>query len=406
MSNVTRTIEIFRAGRHRTVAGVEIAFSEAEVAHIASAYDPTKHEAPAVVGHPALDGPAYGWIKGLKADGGSLKAEVSLTPSFAEVVGAGHYKKVSAAFYTPGQSGNPAPDGYYLRHLGFLGAQPPAIKGLEPFAFADGVADGLAVVDIDLAFAEAEASDITGLGRVLARLAGMVERIRDHIAETVGAEEADKIADPRELDWLRSDASELVGRASERMRVSDPAHFSEHQPDPNSEEPEVTTPNKDAEKQLADREAAIALREQQLADRERTASRAADVAFAESLIAAGKLPALQKDNLVAVLGALPRGDDTESAVQFAEADEGGATKTTSMSAHSAFMKMVEAAPSIVAFGEHGAGSEAVDIDDGDTETAVSQLTSLANEKVAAAKAAGQTLAFAEAIEQVKKETSK
>lgn len=404
LSDVTRSIEIFRAGRHRSVAGVDISFSEDEVAAIAGAYDPKKHEAPAVVGHPQLDGPAYGWVKGLAAEAGSLKAEVQLTPAFAEVVNAGHYKKVSAAFYAPDQAGNPEPGAYYLRHLGFLGAQPPAIKGLEGFQFADGVADGLVVIEVDTAFAEAEASDVTGLGRVVSRLLGIVERIRDHIAETDGAEQADKIADRRELDWMREDASELVGRVSERMRVDGPAHFSEplkQPPEPNPEDTEVD-PTKTDDKVIAEREANLAAREKRIAEQEQAAARADDLAFAESLVKAGQLPALQKDNLTAVLGALPR--DAAAAIAFAEADDKGVLKTAQVSPHAAFKKMLAQAPNLVAFGEAGAGDGSVVIEDGgDLESAVEQINTLASKKVADAKAAGRTLAFAEAVAQVKKE---
>ena len=47
-----------------------------------------------------------------------------------------HFKKRSASFYPPGHPANPTPDRPYLRHVGFLGAQPPAVKGLADFADA------------------------------------------------------------------------------------------------------------------------------------------------------------------------------------------------------------------------------------------------------------------------------
>ena len=56
------------------------------------------------------------------------------------MVRAGRFKKVSASFYTPDSPHNPVPGVYYLRHVGFLGAQPPAVKGLAPVPvnFAEG----------------------------------------------------------------------------------------------------------------------------------------------------------------------------------------------------------------------------------------------------------------------------
>ncbi|HCS70083.1 MAG TPA: peptidase [Rhodospirillaceae bacterium] len=354
MENVTRTIEIFRAGRHRTVAGAEIAFTEDEVAAIAGAYDPQTHEAPAVVGHPKLDGPAYGWVKGLSADGGSLKADVQLTPVFAEAVKDGHYRKVSAAFYAPDQVGNPNPGSYYLRHLGFLGAQPPAIKGLEAFQFADGVDDGLVVIEVDTAFAEAEASDVTGIGRVVSRLVGMVARMRDYVADRDGAEAADRIADARELDWMRDDASELVGRASERMRVDGPPHFSEPPqptPDPNPEDTQVTDPTKTNDKDLAQRETAFAEREQHLQKREADIAKQEISTAIDQMVSAGTVLPANKDALVAFASAL----DDGAAVAFAEG-------TDAKTPRRFFLDFLASQPKSVEFAELAAGQDQVRAD--------------------------------------------
>ncbi|XVN20902.1 hypothetical protein QZH46_11175 [Pseudomonas corrugata] len=58
--------------------------------------------------------------------------------SFAEQIAKGSYKKISASFYHPTAANNPVPGVYYLRHVGFLGAQPPAVKGLRPIELAEG----------------------------------------------------------------------------------------------------------------------------------------------------------------------------------------------------------------------------------------------------------------------------
>jgi len=46
------------------MGGQEIEFGEADLA-AANVYDPALHEAPIVVGHPAGDAPAYGWVAGV-----------------------------------------------------------------------------------------------------------------------------------------------------------------------------------------------------------------------------------------------------------------------------------------------------------------------------------------------------
>lgn len=129
---------IFRAGRHRTIDGRSVAFSEADLAAIAAAYDAAVHEAPLVIGHPKTDDPAMGWVSRLKCVGLRLEADFrQMDPAFAEAVEAGRYKHVSAAFYAPDSPRNPKPGGYYLRHVGVLGAVPPAVKGLGPLTFAE-----------------------------------------------------------------------------------------------------------------------------------------------------------------------------------------------------------------------------------------------------------------------------
>lgn len=129
---------IFRAGRHRTITGQTVEFSEADLAAIAAAYDTALHEAPLVIGHPKTDDPAMGWVSGLKCVGLRLEADFrQMDPAFAEAVEAGRYKHVSAAFYAPDSPHNPKPGGYYLRHVGVLGAVPPAVKGLGPLSFAE-----------------------------------------------------------------------------------------------------------------------------------------------------------------------------------------------------------------------------------------------------------------------------
>ena len=92
-----------------------------------------------MVGHPKADAPAYGWVKSLGVQNGVLTADFAqVDEGFADLVKAGRYKKVSASFYPPTSPNNPKPGVWTLRHVGFLGAQPPAVKGLSAISFAEG----------------------------------------------------------------------------------------------------------------------------------------------------------------------------------------------------------------------------------------------------------------------------
>jgi hypothetical protein len=131
-----KRIHIFKAGKHTSAAGTTLEFGEDVVREAAEAYDPALHEAPIVVGHPKDNGPAFGWISALEYSDGQLDAlPHQVNADFAELVQQGTYKKVSASFYAPDAKANPKPGTFYLRHVGFLGAQPPAIKGLDGVEF-------------------------------------------------------------------------------------------------------------------------------------------------------------------------------------------------------------------------------------------------------------------------------
>lgn len=132
-------LHIFKPGAHAAMSGASFNFTELDLADTAQAYDPALHEAPLVIGHPKHDAPAAGWIKSLTATAEGLTAEPQqVDAAFAEQLAQGRYKKISASFYHPDAPNNPVPGVYYLRHVGFLGAQPPAVKGLRPIELADG----------------------------------------------------------------------------------------------------------------------------------------------------------------------------------------------------------------------------------------------------------------------------
>lgn len=132
-------IEIFRAGRHTDDEGGIHEFSEADIAGMVASYDPKLREAPLTVGHPASNLPAYGWVSALKrnADGRLAMDTRAVEPQFAEMVRDQRFPKRSSSFYPPSHPNNPKPGGWYLRHVAFLGAQPPAIAGLKDIQFAE-----------------------------------------------------------------------------------------------------------------------------------------------------------------------------------------------------------------------------------------------------------------------------
>lgn len=143
-------IEIARTGTFTDSSGRPQTFTERDLAAIASAYDPTRRDAPLTFGHPASDSaPAFGWAEQLKSEGGKLFARFRDVPEkVRELVAGGHYRHVSMSLM---------PDRVSLRHVALLGAAQPAIDGLKAVEFKDG-GDAI-TVDFAAAVATKEATD-------------------------------------------------------------------------------------------------------------------------------------------------------------------------------------------------------------------------------------------------------
>jgi len=132
-------IEIFRAGTHVSDEGETYVFTAQDLADIAASYKPELKEAPLTVGHPESDRPAYGWVESVSVDGDVLLMTTrQVEAQFAQMVADGRFKKRSACFYPPNSPNNPTRGKWYLRHVAFLGAQPPAVAGLKDIQFQDG----------------------------------------------------------------------------------------------------------------------------------------------------------------------------------------------------------------------------------------------------------------------------
>ena len=252
-------IEIFRPGRHTDDQGIAHHFSEADVDGMAASYNPALREAPLTVGHPKDNLPAYGWVKAVSRNAAGVLAITphNVEPQFAEMVADKRFPKRSASFYPPQAPNNPTPGKWYLRHVAFLGAQPPAIAGLKDIQFSEDDAGGA------VSFSEIEPAPSTpqeSLSMTEAEIKAMQEQLA---AEKKAREEAEAKA------------------AAEAKRAT---------------AAEATTASF-AEKAKAERTAGY-------------------VSFAESQVAAGRLLPKDKDMAVATLDALA---DAQP-VEFAEGD--------------------------------------------------------------------------------------
>lgn len=125
---------------------IELTVTVEDLLATAAAYDPARYQAPVVIGHPLTDDPAWGWVLGASADEHGLWLEVELLPEMAELVRESRYRAVSVALWTPDAPGNPQPGVWSIKHLGFLGARPPAVKGLQAVRLNNDAGQGVVSV--------------------------------------------------------------------------------------------------------------------------------------------------------------------------------------------------------------------------------------------------------------------
>jgi hypothetical protein len=120
--------EVLRAGSFTDSSGTRHTFGPEALLRIVHFYDPIRNPAPVVLGHPSDSQPVYGWVTGLKAQDDRLLAFMEVSEELASMIQRGAYKKRSCSF---------SPD-LRLKHVGFLGAVPPAVKGLRDITFSGG----------------------------------------------------------------------------------------------------------------------------------------------------------------------------------------------------------------------------------------------------------------------------
>lgn len=303
-----KPFRIFRVGTHTDSAGGQTTFTAEQLAATVQAYNEGEWRAPMVVGHPKGTAPAYGWVGklSLSAEGDVLVDSVDkLNPDFAELMKSGAYRNRSASWYSPDHPNNPTPGVWQLRHLGMLGAQPPALKGLGDVEFGD--QDGITV----------EFGDFT-----TSTIAGLFRRLRDSMIGKWGVEEADKAIPGFLVEDLEADG---------RRAIENPV--------PSFSDPEASdmtlTPEQIAQLQAdaaratqlqADLDAANAARtaaEAQVAsfsEQQRTAARAAAIventAILQPLVQQGRLLPTQ---VAAVADFMAGLDDTAKVIEFGDA---------------------------------------------------------------------------------------
>jgi hypothetical protein len=342
-----KTLHIFKTGSHTASCGTTLQFDETVLAASAAAYDPGVHEAPIVVGHPKDNGPAFGWIQGLSFADGNLDAEPhQINPEFEALVKSGAYKKISASFYSPDAPSNPVPGAWYLRHVGFLGAQPPAIKGLEAIGFNEG----------ETGIVEFSSVDTNNWVT-----ADFLRNMREWLIGKFGKEDADEVVPSYMVEEIEREAH----NPTPEVTPEEPIHGFNEPNSANNPAGNITmmTPEQITAKEaeIATKEAAFAEREIRIAATEQAIAMSGISTEIAALVKAGKVLPAETGMLASFMQSL----DPLAAVEF---EENGSTK--SEPARQYLVQLLGAMPSRVDFsertksdgqGDQGGGISADDI---------------------------------------------
>ncbi|ENL1650439.1 hypothetical protein AB4U24_004813 [Raoultella ornithinolytica] len=368
-STAKATLAVFAPGTHTAMDGRTITFTPEDCIDLANSYDPSVSEAPFVIGHPSLTAPAYGWAERLEyRDGIVYAAPRQVNPAFAEAFNAGSYKKRSLSIYQPDSPGNPKPGHFYARHVGFLGAVPPGVKGLPDAQFAEASGD-----NGPLEFALPWEAD---------NLASLFQSIRDWVIQEKNIEQADSIIPQWRIQSILDSAID-----DRQSPISPLAYAEENNVDPN-QKTTVTA------EELARRETALAEREEKLRKDEEAAKqrdakvrRDAVVSYADGLVKAGSILPRQKNTVVEVLLSL---DSTP--LSFADGDA-----TVNKTPEELLRDVLSQRPKVVDFSEKtGTADDPVDFAD------ASALATAAQNYQAEQAKQGRTISMTDAVNHVKK----
>lgn len=324
--------DILKVGKVKDSSGKWHNFTEKDLDAFVEMYGNRKNDAPAVVGHPKTNSPAYGWVEKLKRDGKVLKAAFKdLVPEFVAAVKKKMYKYISISF-------NPITK--KLRHVGFLGGVAPAVEGLGEANLSE---FGDEYITVEFANEEWSENRIRSIGRLF-------QRIREFFIEKWGIEETNNIISAYDADYLK----EIP------LKVESVSSFNENKTEEvNMDELEKLKQQlQDKGKELADlqentdsKDTEIAVLKKDLANIEQKKKEKEVSEFVDSLKKEGRLPPKHEKAVSEILMNL-KNQDFE--IEFSDEEK----KT----GYDSFSLMLKEMPIVVPLGELGKKGEKKEVE--------------------------------------------
>ncbi|PIV54894.1 hypothetical protein COS16_08940 [Candidatus Desantisbacteria bacterium CG02_land_8_20_14_3_00_49_13] len=287
-----KLVAALRTGTFKDSNGKEHTFDVGRLDAIAAAYNPQFHEAPEVIGHPKTDDPAWGWIKSVKREGDILFYEPGdRVPEFQKMIDLRMFKNRSIKL---------GADGITVKHVGWLGAEAPAVKGL-PMTFK--AEDEGATIEFS------EAYTINTVGNIF-------QRFREWLIAKFDQDTADSIVNNWEIDELKN------LKPDEVVSTAETGNFNEGGEDM-GEIDELKKKLKERDDQISEfsegdkiKTMELARLKKELSDKESAQRKQGFAAFCESKEMEGKIPPAVKPVVIEFMEILSGAQEFE----FSEGD--------------------------------------------------------------------------------------
>lgn len=207
--------ELAKVGTYTDNKGQTVDLTRDNLAAVAKNYDPVSYKSAITVGHPKSDRePAYGRVAALQFINDTLyfqPDEKSIVSEFGEMVNKGMYTHVSPSFQFPSAR---------LKHVAFLGATPPAIKGMEAITNLEFAECSDPVTEITFEFSEGY-DWLTWKIRTAGR---MFQRLRDWMIESTGdAAKVNQVIDSYGIESLLQDPPAEAGATAVTSSFTEPS---------------------------------------------------------------------------------------------------------------------------------------------------------------------------------------
>ena len=203
-------IEIFQSGTHVDSQGNERTFTDADLDQMVA--NTALYAAPAVLGHPKDDDPAYARVKDIKREGASLFAKFGdIDPEFQKAVDDGRYRERSVSIFKD------KVHGWMVKHVGWLGAVPPALKGMAALKYSAPAADE------SFDFAMAGDDMCRDISYALNSAAQLLRGLRDWVISKDGLDTANSVLP----DWAITSINDTAQRIRDSAMADDASPFSQ-----------------------------------------------------------------------------------------------------------------------------------------------------------------------------------